>query len=108
MTLRAQGGHDSMQDALHLASHALNASLNLALGVAALFSLQQNNDSIICLISPLFVFCDVSETTRATKKVDALWRVRVCECACACMLVSAVFVRVRFFVSVCGTCSCHP
>ena len=97
-----------MQDALHLSSHALNASLNLALGVAALFSLQQNNDSIMCLISRLFVFCDVLETTRATKKVDALWRVRVCECACACMLVSAVFVRVRFFVSVCGTCSCHP
>ena len=137
VTLAAQVGHASIRDALQLASHALIASLSWAVRVAALFSLQRKSDSITCVVSPLCVFGDVSETTRATKKVHALWRctwrharerarvclyvcvcvcvcvrVRVCECACVCVCPSVylyvcVFVRVRLFLSACGTCACH-
>ena len=99
MTLAAQDGHASIHVALQLVSHALNASLSLAVWVAALFSLQGKSDSITCVISPLCVFGDVSETIRAMKKVHALWRctwwhARVCVCVC-------VPVCLAFYVSVC-------
>ena len=111
MTLAAQDGHASIHDALQLASHALIASLSWAVRVAALFSLQRKSDSITCVVSPLCVFGDVSETTRATKKVHALWRctwrharerARVCLYVCVCVCVCAsvpVCVSVRLCIS---------
>ena len=121
MTLAAQHGHASIHDALQLASHALNASLSLAVRVAALFSLQRKSDSITCVISPLCVFGDVSETIRAMKKVHALWRctwrharerarvclyVSVCVCVCVCACVP-VCVCLSVCVSLClRFCAC--
>ena len=107
-----------MHDALQLASHALNASLNLAVRVAAFFSLQQTNDSIICFISPLCMFCDLSETTRATKKYmrSGVARggtrdsARACVCFCVCVYVcvrarvrecACAFMRLCAFLCVC-------
>ena len=103
MTLAAQDGHASIHVALQLVSHALNASLSLAVWVAALFSLQGKSDSITCVISPLCVFGDVSETIRAMKKVHALWRctwrhARVCVCVPVCL---AFYVSVCVYVLVC-------
>ena len=130
MTLAAQDGHASIHDALQLASRALNASLSLAVRVAALFSLQRKSDSITCVISPLCVFGDVSETIRAMKKVHALWRctwrharvcvcvpvclafyVSVCVCACVCVCVFFATCALALYVSVCVcvcVCACVP
>jgi len=133
VTLAAQDGHASIHDALQLASHALIASLSWAVRVAALFSLQRKSDSITCVVSPLCVFGDVSETTRATKKstcalalhvaarARARARVPVCVCVCVCVCASVpvcvcpsvylyvcVFVRVRLFLSACGTLCLSP